>query len=82
MYECTNLLMSPALCLSTPVLRQENNFSRVKVRLKSYLFLCSLVGYNVVITTYQTVGSRENAVGMEGNACDDEDHEVWLSGVC
>ena len=54
---------------------KKNNLSRVKVQLKSYLFLCSLVGYDVVITTYQTVG-------MEGNACDNEDKEVWLNGTC
>jgi len=35
------------------------------------------MGYDVVITTYQTV-----TVSMEGNACDDEDKEVWLNGIC
>ena len=39
------------------------------------MFLCSLAAHDVVITTY-------NTVGIEGQACDNEDEEVWLSGVC
>ena len=56
---------------------KKNNLSRVKVQLKSYLFLCSLVGYDVVITTYMY-----QTVGMEGNARDNEDKEVWLNVIC